>query len=110
MAPVYMGATRKERRVFMNSYLSYVHRLTVLNQGTGRELLLMPLAACVDPVIVPRICEFDLGKPFENVTEDDWRAYFQSACGTLRVDLKVVLGSMKGGCWLTSKPSWKKLT
>ena len=28
------------------------------------------------------------------MTEDDWRAYFQSACGTLRIDLDVVSRSM----------------
>ena len=95
MAPIYKGATRRERRMFMDSYLSYVRRLTVLNQGTGKELLLMPLAACVDPAIVSRICVFDLRKPVAEVTEDDWRAYFQSACGTLRINMSVVMSSMK---------------
>ena len=95
MAPIYKGSTRKERRVFMDSYLSYARRLTVLNQGTGRELFLMPLAACVDHAVVARICEYDLGKPFEEVSEDDWRAYFQSACGTIRIDMEVVAQNMK---------------
>ena len=84
MAPVYKGSTRRERCVFMDSYLRYVWRLTVLNQGTGRDLLLMLLAACVDPAIVARICEYNLGKSFEDVSEDDWRSYFQKACGTHR--------------------------
>ena len=79
----------------MDSYLSYARRLTVLNQGTGRELFLMPLAACVDHAVVARICEYDLGKPFEEVSEDDWRAYFQSACGTIRIDMEVVAQNMK---------------
>ena len=42
-----------------------------------------------------KICEFDPRKSFEDVTEDDWRAYFQSACGTLRINISVVMVSMK---------------
>ncbi len=40
------------------------------------SLRLMPLAACIDPTILPRVYEFEMGRPFESVTEEDWKDYF----------------------------------
>jgi hypothetical protein len=75
-APTYSGATRKDKRVFMDAYMAYSRRMTVLNRGSDRQLCLMPLAACVDPSIIPRVCELEMGKTFEDVTEEDWKTYF----------------------------------
>ncbi len=37
---------------------------------------LMPLAACIDPNILPRVCELEMGRAFESITEEDWKDYF----------------------------------
>ncbi len=60
-APIFSGAALRDRRVFMDAYMAYVRRLTVLNQGSGMSLRLMPLAACIDPTILPRVCELERG-------------------------------------------------
>ncbi len=75
-APKFSGATLRDRRVFMDAYMAYVRRLTVLNEGSGMSLRLMPLAACIDPAILPRLCELEMGRPFESITEEDWKDYF----------------------------------
>ncbi|CAK4120432.1 unnamed protein product [Aphanomyces euteiches] len=78
LAPMYKGSTKRERREFMDDYLAYSRRVEALNRGVGGILFLMPLAACIDQKIVPRVCEHDFGKPFEEITEDEWRDYFLS--------------------------------
>ncbi len=75
-APIFSGAALRDRRVFMDAYMAYVRRLTVLNQGSGMSLRLMQLAACIDPTILPRVCELEMGRPFESITEEYWKDYF----------------------------------
>ncbi len=58
---IFSGGTLRDRRVFMDACMAYVRRLTVLNQGSGMSLRLMPLAACIDPTILPRVCELEMG-------------------------------------------------
>jgi hypothetical protein len=60
-APIFSGATMRDRRVFMDAYTAYVRRLAVLYQGSDMSLRLMPLAACIDPTILPRVCELEMG-------------------------------------------------
>ena len=72
-APTYSGAKRKDKWMFMDAYMAYARRLTILNQGSGRKLILMPLTASVDPTIIPKVCDLEMGKPFDEVTEDEWR-------------------------------------
>ncbi|CAK4462974.1 unnamed protein product, partial [Aphanomyces euteiches] len=79
LAPMYKVSTKRERREFMDEYLAYSRRVEALIRGVGGILFLMPLAASIDQKIVPRVCEHDFGKPFEEITEDEWRDYFLSA-------------------------------
>ncbi|CAK5124999.1 unnamed protein product [Aphanomyces euteiches] len=79
LAPMNKGSTKRERRKFMDEYMAYSRRVEALNRGVGGILFLMPLAACIDQKIVPRVCEYDFGNPFEEITEDEWRNNFLSA-------------------------------
>ncbi|CAK4769616.1 unnamed protein product, partial [Aphanomyces euteiches] len=94
LAPMYKGSTKRERREFMDEYLAYSRRVEALNRGVGGVLFLMPLAACIDQKIVPRVCEHDFGKPFEEITEDEWRDYFLSAREVQELDLEWVTKAM----------------
>ncbi|CAK5213956.1 unnamed protein product, partial [Aphanomyces euteiches] len=94
LAPMYKGSTKRERREFMDEYLAYSRRVEALNRGVGGILFLMPLAACIDQKIVPRVCEHDFGKPFEEITEDEWSDYFLSACEVQELDLEWVTKAM----------------
>ena len=42
IAPVYRGCTKKEKREFMDKYLSYQRRVEAMNECTGRRIALMP--------------------------------------------------------------------
>ncbi|CAK4689842.1 unnamed protein product [Aphanomyces euteiches] len=94
LASMYKGSTKRERREFMDEYLAYSRRVEALNRGVGGILLLMPLAACIDQKIVTRVCEHDFGKPFEEITEDEWRDYFLSAREVQELDLEWVTKAM----------------
>ncbi|KAG9409390.1 hypothetical protein AC1031_019644 [Aphanomyces cochlioides] len=94
LAPMYKGSTKRERREFMDEYLAYSRRVEALNRGVGGILFLMPLAACIDQKIVPRVCEHDFGKPFEEITEDEWRDYFLRAREVQELDLEWVTKAM----------------
>ena len=89
-APIYAGATLRDRRVFMDAYMAYARRLTVLNQGSGLSLRLMPLAACIDPSILPRVCDLEMGRPFESITEEEWRDYFLRGTEVVYCNLEAV--------------------
>ncbi|RHY37074.1 hypothetical protein DYB25_013455 [Aphanomyces astaci] len=54
----------------------------------------MLLAAYIDPKIVPRVCAHDLGKSFEEITENDWCDYFLSAREVQELDLDSVAKAM----------------
>ncbi|RQM29351.1 hypothetical protein B5M09_008053 [Aphanomyces astaci] len=94
LAPMYKGSTKRERREFMDEYLAYSRRVEVLNRGMGGTMFLMPLAACIDQKIVPRVCAHDFGKSFEEITENDWRDYFLSAREVQELDLDSVAKAM----------------
>ncbi|CAK4577840.1 unnamed protein product, partial [Aphanomyces euteiches] len=94
LAPMYKGSTKRERREFMDEYLAYSRRVEALIRGVGGILFLMPLAASIDQKIVPRVCEHDFGKPFEEITEDEWRDYFLSAREVQELDLEWVTKAM----------------
>ncbi|RHY26411.1 hypothetical protein DYB32_007632 [Aphanomyces invadans] len=91
---MYRGSTKRERCEFMDEYLAYSRRVQVLNSGMGGTLFLMPLAACIDQKIVPRVCAHDFGKPFEEFTENDWRDYLLSAREVQELGLDAVSKAM----------------
>ncbi|KAF0683006.1 hypothetical protein As57867_024834, partial [Aphanomyces stellatus] len=94
LAPMYKGSTKRERREFMDEYLAYSRRVEVLNRGVGGKLFLMPLAACIDQKIVPRLCAHDFAKSFEEISEDEWRDYFLSAREVQELDMDAVARAM----------------
>ncbi|RLO06027.1 hypothetical protein DYB28_012590, partial [Aphanomyces astaci] len=94
LAPMHKGNTKRERREFMDEYIAYSRRVVVLNRGMGGTMFLMPLAACIDQKIVPRVCAHDFGKSFEEITEKDWRDYFLSAREVQELDLDSVAKAM----------------
>ncbi|CAK4550684.1 unnamed protein product [Aphanomyces euteiches] len=94
LAPMYKGSTKRERREFMDDYLAYSRRVEALNRGVGGILFLMPLAASIDQKIVPRVCEHDFGKPFEEITEDEWLQeldleWVTKAMASLKMDTRI---------------------
>jgi hypothetical protein len=89
-APIFSGATLRDRRVFMDAHMAYMRRLTVLNQGSGMSLRFMPLAACIDPTILHRVCELEMGRPFESITEEDWKDYFMRGTEHVHYNFKAI--------------------
>ncbi|KAF0711008.1 hypothetical protein As57867_005405, partial [Aphanomyces stellatus] len=83
-----------EQAEFMDEYLAYSRRVEVLNRGVGGKLFLMPLAACIDQKIVPRLCAHDFAKSFEEISEDEWRDYFLSAREVQELDMDAVARAM----------------
>jgi hypothetical protein len=87
-APTSSGSTRRDLRVFMYVYSAYARRLHKLTRGSGRPLFLMPLSACIDPTVLPRICELEIGRSFDEVSKADWHRYFLDAATPRLQNLK----------------------
>eukprot|EP00644_Phytophthora_capsici_P009349 jgi/Phyca11/107525/e_gw1.13.630.1 len=77
--PLYRGSSKREKRDFMDSYMVYRRRVDALNQGSQTRVFVMPIGACIEQSTLVRICRFELFKPEEQVSEDDWRRYFLDA-------------------------------
>ncbi|CAK4357396.1 unnamed protein product, partial [Aphanomyces euteiches] len=77
--PVYKGCTKREKREFMDRYLSFQRRLQALGEGTGRSIALIPIGACVDHNTLISICMFEVKKRADEMTEQDWKNYFLAA-------------------------------
>ncbi|EEY55232.1 uncharacterized protein PITG_09135 [Phytophthora infestans T30-4] len=77
--PVYRGATKKEKKAFMDSYLIYKQRVTALNQGSAGRVFVMPLSTCIEHRTLIRICMYEIGKAESEITEDEWKSYFLEA-------------------------------
>ncbi len=95
IAQVYRGCTKKEKREFMDRYLSYQRRVEAMNECTGRWITLMPLAACVEHRTMTRILMFELKKPLQEVTESHWRDYFAAARAPTTVGYDAVEAAMR---------------
>ncbi len=93
--PVYKGCTKKEKREFMDRYLTYQRRIQSLGECTGRNIVLMPVSTCIENKTLVRICLFELKKPAEAVTEDEWRQYFLEARQPNAVDFSAVESALK---------------
>ncbi|KAH9108014.1 hypothetical protein AeMF1_016702 [Aphanomyces euteiches] len=46
--PTYKGCTKRDKREFMDKYLSYSRRMQALSEASGRTLALIPVGACVE--------------------------------------------------------------
>ncbi|KAG1707152.1 hypothetical protein DVH05_026348 [Phytophthora capsici] len=77
--PLYRGSSQQEKRDFMDSYMVYRRRVDALHQGSQTRVFAMPIGACIKQSTLVMICRFELFKPEEQVSEDDWRRYFLDA-------------------------------
>ncbi|CAK4613836.1 unnamed protein product [Aphanomyces euteiches] len=71
--PRYDGTTAMEKKKFMQLYQEYWFQCAALRQ-MGYQPYVMPIGACIARRI--RIAKFDMRKPAELITEDEWIAYF----------------------------------
>lgn len=95
IAPVYKGSTKKEKREFMDKYLSYQRRVDAINECTGRRMVLMPLASCIEHRTMTRILMFEMKRTMSQVTEENWRAYFAAARAPTATDYDTVEAAMR---------------
>ena len=94
-APKYNGCTKLAMRKFMDEYQAYSREVQLLNMACGSaKISMMPIAACIDPRAVERICYWNLRKPYHEVTEEDWRQFFASARATEQVDMAKLKSAM----------------
>ena len=77
--PTYSGKTKKEKREFMDAYLDYMRQVESMNQGAHSQMYLLPVGDCIEHSTKVRICLYELFKPVESVTEQEWKAYFLEA-------------------------------
>ncbi|KAG9411957.1 hypothetical protein AC1031_017594 [Aphanomyces cochlioides] len=93
--PVYKGCTKREKREFMDRYLSYQRRLQALAEGTGRSIALIPIGACVEHKTLVRICMFEVKKRADEMTGQDWKNYFLAAKVPNEADYVAIEMAMK---------------
>ena len=108
-APKYNGCTKVEMRKFMDEYQQYKREVTLLNHACGTTYVgLMPVGACIDAKAVNRICYWEIGKPYLDITEHEWVAYFSSAKDPDKRDLsklKTAMGKLKMDTSVVNCPS-----
>ncbi|KAG9403373.1 hypothetical protein AC1031_006019 [Aphanomyces cochlioides] len=73
--PRYDGTTANEKKKFMQLYQEYWFQCASLRQ-LGFQPYVMPVGACIADVRRSRIAKYDLRKPAEQISEDEWIAYF----------------------------------
>ena len=93
--PLYKGCTKKDKREFMDRYLSYQRRMAALSEGTGRKIALMPVGACIEHKTMVRICMYEVKKSADEMSEKDWRDYFLEAKTGNDVNLMILESAMK---------------
>ena len=60
--------------------MQYKREVTLLNHACGTSKIgLMPVGACIDAKSVQRLCYWELGKPYHEISEQDWLDYFSTA-------------------------------
>ncbi|ETV95091.1 hypothetical protein H310_11374 [Aphanomyces invadans] len=60
------------------AYNIYISQTNELTANRVRQFI-MPVRACIEPVTKQRIAKWDMGKDPEDVTEDEWIAWFMLA-------------------------------
>ncbi|ETW09256.1 hypothetical protein H310_01655 [Aphanomyces invadans] len=68
----------KGERTFMAAYNFYISQSNALT-ANGLRPFIMPVRACIEPATKQRIAEWDMDKDPEDVTEDEWIAWFMLA-------------------------------
>ncbi len=69
--------------------------MQALREGTGRQIILIPVGACVEHKTLMRICMFEVKKTAEMMTETDWKNYFLAAKTCNESDYATIEGAMK---------------
>ena len=73
--PRYKGDSMQDRRKFMLEYESYLHALSAFETPHGKPFV-MPVAACVETETMKLIAEYEMEKPLDSITKQDWISYF----------------------------------
>ncbi|ETP28164.1 hypothetical protein F442_22548, partial [Phytophthora nicotianae P10297] len=73
--PVFRGSTLTDKQTFMKKYEAYCRQLSALETAFFRPFR-MPVGACVEDERRRRIALFDICKPLDDITEEDWINYF----------------------------------
>ncbi|ETW08620.1 hypothetical protein H310_01161 [Aphanomyces invadans] len=74
--PMFKGSTKAERRVFMSAY-DLCSNQTYALSANGLRPFVMPVCADMDFESKYRIVVWDLGKDPDEVTEEEWVAWFR---------------------------------
>ena len=107
-APKYNGCTKLEMRKFMDEYEQYRREVTLLNHACGTSKIGLMLGACIDAKAVQRLCYWELGKPYDEISEQDWIDYFCTAQEQEHIDLsklKTAMGKLKMDTSIVNCPS-----
>ncbi|ETP18273.1 hypothetical protein F441_07477 [Phytophthora nicotianae CJ01A1] len=73
--PVFRGSTSTDKQTFMKKYEAYCRQLSALETAFFRPFR-MPVGACVEDERRRLIALFDICKPLDDITEEDWINYF----------------------------------
>ncbi|GMF49635.1 unnamed protein product [Phytophthora fragariaefolia] len=73
--PVFRGSTAQDKQAFMKKYEAYCRQLSALETAFFRPFR-MPVGACVEDERRRLIAVFDICKPLDDITEEDWIDYF----------------------------------
>ncbi|KAG6608816.1 DEAD-box ATP-dependent RNA helicase 36 [Phytophthora cinnamomi] len=94
--PVFRGSTAQDKQMFMKKYEAYCRQLSALETSFFRPFR-MPVGACVEDERRRLIALFDICKPLDDITEEDWIDYFWEGriAGGLDFDKEKALMSTK---------------
>ncbi|KAG9398174.1 hypothetical protein AC1031_014972 [Aphanomyces cochlioides] len=105
--PTYNGTMSQEKKAFMRAYHQYWFQCASLHQ-LGYYPVVMPVGACVSDVRRRTIAKFELRKPADQISEQEWREYFHKANEVGIIDYARVDRAMKNlrlNTSLTNAPS-----
>ncbi|OWZ19659.1 hypothetical protein PHMEG_0006065 [Phytophthora megakarya] len=93
-APRYAGSTLKDRRVFMHAYETYFHALSAFDTAFGRPFI-MPVSGCIEERTCKMICLYEFQKSPNEMSDNEWIAYFLLAREPEHEDYTTVDAAMK---------------
>uniref|UniRef100_H3HDZ8 WRKY19-like zinc finger domain-containing protein n=1 Tax=Phytophthora ramorum TaxID=164328 RepID=H3HDZ8_PHYRM len=73
--PRYKGSTMQERRDFLRAYNTYFAALRAFQTEHNRPFV-QPVGSCIEQGTKEIIARFTFAKDWQDVTEDEWIAYF----------------------------------
>jgi hypothetical protein len=87
--PVFSGSTTEEKREFILRYNEYLNSLLPFNT-THNTPLAWPVSACIEPWVKEYIALFEIGKPVDQISEQEWMEHFRACLVGERKDLKLL--------------------